>query len=75
MEPTLGHVILDQLRLYLSHNTTSRLFQEPPSKAIEALLKAVWLWEKIKGHFELFQHNVTSRAPGKHEIFRTLAER
>lgn len=51
MEPTLGHVILDQLRLYLSHNTTSRLFQEPPSKAVEALLKAVWLWEKNKRSF------------------------
>ena len=75
MESTLGHIILDQLQLYLSHNTTSLLFQEPPSKAIEALLKAVRLWEKIKGHFELFPHNVTPRAAGKDEIFLTLAER
>lgn len=46
MESTLGRIILAQLRLYLSHNTTSLLFQEPPSKALEALLEAVRLWEK-----------------------------
>lgn len=30
---------------------------------------------KIKGQFELFYHNVTSRAPGKDEICLTLAGR